>query len=141
MVCTTKERDIMSIKKSVVKSLKPGSYFILEDEPCRVVSIEKSKPGKHGAAKANIVAIGFFTGRKRNAIMPADRMVDVPIIDKRAATVVADLGENVSLMDTETYETFDVPKPDDSEITDKLVNNAEVEVWDLMGRKVITRVK
>ncbi|MFW9844582.1 MAG: translation initiation factor IF-5A, partial [Candidatus Thorarchaeota archaeon] len=75
----------MSIKKSDAKSLKPGSYFLIEGEPCRVVSIEKSKPGKHGAAKANIVAIGFFDNRKRNVIMPADRMVDVPIIDKRSA--------------------------------------------------------
>ncbi|MHA1216500.1 MAG: translation initiation factor IF-5A, partial [Candidatus Thorarchaeota archaeon] len=77
----------MSIRKTEAKTLKPGSYFIIDGEPCRVVSIEKSKPGKHGAAKANIVAIGFFDGRKRNAIMPADRMVDVPVIDKKSATI------------------------------------------------------
>ena len=131
----------MSIKKSEAKSLKPGSYFLIEGEPCRVVSIEKSKPGKHGAAKANIVATGFFDGRKRNVIMPADRMVDVPLIDKRSATVITDLGENLSLMDTESYETFEVPKPADDEIASKIELNAEVEVWDVMGRRVITRVK
>ena len=129
------ERDSMSIRKAVVKGLKPGSYFILDDEPCRVISVEKSKPGKHGAAKANITAVGFFTGRKRNAIMPADRMVDVPVIDKRSATIVADLGERLSLMDSETYETYEVEKPQDPEMADKIVNNAEVEVWDLMGTR------
>ncbi|MFW9931428.1 MAG: translation initiation factor IF-5A [Candidatus Thorarchaeota archaeon] len=131
----------MSIKKVVVKSLKPGSYFMIDDEPCRVVSLEKSKPGKHGAAKANIIAVGFFDGRKRNVIHPADRMVDVPVIDKRSATIIADLGENLSLMDTETYETYEVEKPTDQELADKIENNAEVEIWDVMGKKVITRVK
>ncbi|MFX1482553.1 MAG: translation initiation factor IF-5A [Promethearchaeota archaeon] len=131
----------MSIKKSEAKSLKPGSYFLIEGEPCRVVSLEKSKPGKHGAAKANIVAIGFFDNRKRNVIMPADRMVDVPLIDKTSATVIADMGETYSLMDSETYETYEVPKPTDEEIASKIQLNVAVEVWDVMGQKVITRVK
>ncbi|UCH03696.1 MAG: translation initiation factor IF-5A [Candidatus Thorarchaeota archaeon] len=132
----------MSIKKTVVKSLKPGSYFLIEDEPCRIVSIEKSKPGKHGAAKANITAIGFFDNRKRNVIMPADRMVDVPLIDKRSATIIADMGETLSLMDTgEPYETYEVTRPSDEEMAAKIQLNAEVEVWDVMGTRVITRVK
>ena len=131
----------MSIKKSEAKSLKPGSYFLIDGEPCRVVSIEKSKPGKHGAAKANIVAIGFFDNRKRNVIMPADRMVDVPLIDKTSATVIADMGETYSLMDSETYETYEVQKPSDDEIASKIELNVAVEVWDVMGTKVITRVK
>jgi translation initiation factor 5A len=131
----------LSIKKSVVKSLKPGSYFLIDEEPCRIVSIEKSKPGKHGAAKANITAIGFFDGRKRNVIMPADRMVDVPVIDKRSATVIADMGETLSLMDSETYESYEVERPKDPDMAGKIENNIGVEVWDVMGKKVITRVK
>jgi translation initiation factor 5A len=131
----------LSIKKTVVKSLKPGSYFIIDDEPCRVINIEKSKPGKHGSAKANITAVGFFDNRKRNVIMPADRMVDVPLIDKKSATVIADMGETYSLMDSETYETFEVEKPKDPEIADKIELNVGVEVWDVMGKNVIVRVK
>jgi translation initiation factor 5A len=131
----------VSIKKSEAKSLKPGAYFLIEGEPCKVVSIEKSKPGKHGAAKANITAIGFFDNRKRNVIMPADRMVDIPLIDKTSATVIADMGETYSLMDSETYETYEVPKPTDEEIASKIELNVAVEVWNVMGRKIITRVK
>jgi translation initiation factor 5A len=131
----------VSIKKSEAKSLKPGAYFLIEGEPCKVVSIEKSKPGKHGAAKANITAIGFFDNRKRNVIMPADRMVDIPLIDKTSATVIADMGETYSLMDSDTYETYEVPKPTDEEIASKIELNVAVEVWNVMGRKIITRVK
>ncbi len=131
----------MSIKKSEAKGLKPGSYFLIDGEPCKVVSMEKSKPGKHGAAKANIVAIGFFDNRKRNVIMPADRMVDVPLIEKTSATVIADMGETYSLMDSETFETYEVPKPTDPDVVSKIELNAAVEVWDVMGTRVITRVK
>jgi translation initiation factor 5A len=131
----------VSIKKSEAKGLKPGSYFLIDGEPCRVVSMEKSKPGKHGAAKANIVAIGFFDNRKRNVIMPADRMVDVPVIEKTSATVIADMGETYSLMDSETFATYEVPKPTEDEIASKIELNVSVEVWHVMGKSVITRVK
>ncbi|TFH06383.1 MAG: translation initiation factor IF-5A [Candidatus Thorarchaeota archaeon] len=131
----------MSIKKAEAKSLKPGAYFLIDGEPCKVVSMDKSKPGKHGAAKANIVAIGFFDSRKRNVIMPADRMVDVPVINKTAATIIADMGESYSLMDSETFETYEVKKPTDPEIAGSIDLNSSVEVWDLMGIKVITRVR
>ncbi|NHI89964.1 MAG: translation initiation factor IF-5A [Candidatus Thorarchaeota archaeon] len=131
----------MSIKKAEAKSLKPGTYFLIEGEPCRVVSVEKSKPGKHGAAKANIVAVGFFDNRKRNVIMPADRMVDVPLIDKTSATVIADLGETLSLMDSDTFETYEVPKPTDEEVASKIELNVAVEVWNVMDTKIIVRVK
>ena len=108
----------LSIQKKVVKTLKPGSYFMIDEEPCRVVSMEKSKPGKHGSAKANIVAIGLFDDRKRNVVMPADRQVDVPVIDKRSATVIADMGDSLSMMDVESYETYDIPRPTDEEIAE-----------------------
>jgi len=131
----------VSIKKSEAKSLKPGAYFLIDGEPCRVISIEKSKPGKHGSAKANIVAVGFFDNRKRNVIMPADRMVDVPLIDKTSATVIADMGETYSLMDSETYETYEVAKPTDEEIAAKIELNVAVEVWNVMDIRIIVRVK
>ena len=131
----------MSIKKSEAKSLKPGSYFIIDGEPCRVISMDKSKPGKHGSAKANIVAVGFFDNRKRNVIMPADRMVDVPLIDKTSATVIADMGETYSLMDSETFETYEVLKPADEEVAAKIELNVAVEVWHVMDVRIIVRVK
>jgi translation initiation factor 5A len=43
-------------------SLKVGSYIIIDNEPCRIVSYDHSKPGKHGSAKARVAAIGVFDG-------------------------------------------------------------------------------
>jgi translation initiation factor 5A len=37
-----------------VRMLKEGKYVIIDDEPCTIMSITTSKPGKHGAAKARL---------------------------------------------------------------------------------------
>ncbi|KAA0002839.1 MAG: translation initiation factor IF-5A, partial [Thermoplasmata archaeon] len=34
-----------------VRELKVNRYVIIDDEPCKIVSITTSKPGKHGEAK------------------------------------------------------------------------------------------
>ena len=94
-------------------SLKPGSYVLIEDEPCQVKSVEKSKPGKHGAAKVRVTAMGVFKETKKNLLKPTDASVNVPIILKGNAQVVAMMGTLVQIMDMTSYETFDVEKPKD----------------------------
>ncbi|RJS79096.1 translation initiation factor IF-5A, partial [Candidatus Bathyarchaeota archaeon] len=37
-------------KPMSVGSLRVGGYIIVDGEPCRIVDLTKSKPGKHGAA-------------------------------------------------------------------------------------------
>ena len=124
-----------------IGSIKVGQYILVDDEPCRVVEYEKSKPGKHGAAKARIVAMGFFTEQKRNVISPVDAKIDVPIIEKRSGQIIATIGENVQIMDLESYETFETPLPKDDELRSKLESGKEVEYWKLSGRSKIIRTK
>jgi translation initiation factor 5A len=52
------------------RELKEGRYVIIDDEPCVIKSIAKSKPGKHGAAKARVDAVGIFDGQKRSTVQP-----------------------------------------------------------------------
>ena len=131
----------MSIKKTIVKSLKPGSYFLIEDEPCRVISIEKSKPGKHGAAKARIVAIGVFDGSKRSIVKPVNANADVPLIEKKFGQIFSVTSQGVQIMDLETYEYIDTSLPEDEEIKNRLENGIEVEYWRILGRVKIVRIK
>ncbi|MEM7827910.1 MAG: translation initiation factor IF-5A, partial [Candidatus Aenigmatarchaeota archaeon] len=44
----------MAEKPVPVKDLNEGNYVMADGEPCRVVSITISKPGKHGSTKARI---------------------------------------------------------------------------------------
>ena len=103
----------MSKTVAEVRTLKVNRYIIIDDEPCKIVEYSTSKPGKHGEAKARIVAIGVFDGRKRSIVHPVTHKVQVPIIDKRNAQVIAVMGNEVQLMDLETYETFNVQIPED----------------------------
>src|SRR3989338_5961608 len=93
--------------------LKVGKYVIIEDVPCRVVSIDKSKPGKHGAAKMNVVAIGLCDNTKRSLMKPSDADVEIPIIERKRAQIVAVTGTSAQLMDLASYETFEVELPED----------------------------
>ncbi|TRO52903.1 translation initiation factor IF-5A [Candidatus Bathyarchaeota archaeon] len=124
-----------------VGELKVGSYIIIDDAPCKIVSYSKSKPGKHGAAKARIVAISVFDDAKKTIVKPVSAQVDVPIIDKKTGQVIALLPSAVQLMDLETYEMNEAPYPDDQELKDKLASGVEVEFWQILGRTRITRTK
>ncbi|MCJ7570267.1 MAG: translation initiation factor IF-5A [Candidatus Thermoplasmatota archaeon] len=120
-----------------VRTLKVGRYMIVDEEPCKIMSISTSKPGKHGEAKARIEAIGIFDGQKRSVVHPVKHKVSVPIIDKRSAQIVSIMGENVQLMDLETYETFEMKITD--EFKDQLQPGSEVLYLEALGRKKITR--
>jgi len=121
-----------------VRTLKVNRYMIIDDEPCKIMSISTSKPGKHGEAKARIEAIGVFDGQKRSVVHPVKHKIHVPLIDKRNAQIVALMGDNVQLMDLDTYETFEMPIPDDYK--GKLEPGNEVSYLVALGRKKITRV-
>ena len=120
-----------------VRTLKVNRYMIIDDEPCKIMSISTSKPGKHGEAKARIEAIGIFDGQKRSVVHPVKHKIQVPMIDKRTAQVVALMGSNVQLMDMETYETFEMVVPD--EYKGKLQPGNEISYLEALGRKKITR--
>ena len=120
-----------------VRTLRVNRYMIIDDEPCKIMSITTSKPGKHGEAKARIEAIGVFDGQKRSVVHPVKHKIHVPLIDKRTAQIVAIMGDNVQLMDLETYDTFEMPIP--SEFKGQLKPGNEVSYLEALGRKKITR--
>ncbi len=133
--------SVMSKTYATLGELKPGNYIIIDGEPCKIVEMSKAKTGKHGSAKAHVVAISLFTGAKKTMVAPVDTRVEVPIIDKRTGQVIADMGDSVQIMDMETYDTFEVEKPNDPELAEKLKPGVEVEYWVVMGRRMIVRVR
>lgn len=139
-ILLTGELDTMS-KPMDVGELRVGSYVIIDGEPCKIVSFSKSKPGKHGAAKARVVAIGVFNEAKKTIVKPVSAQVDVPLIEKKTGQVIALLPAAVQLMDLETYEMSEAPYPDEQELKDKLTSGVEVEYWQILGRTRITRTK
>ncbi|HEY6237795.1 MAG TPA: translation initiation factor IF-5A, partial [Thermoplasmata archaeon] len=79
----------MAWTQQEVRELKEGRYILIDEEPCRILSIQTSKPGKHGEAKSRIDAVGLFDGSKRSVVYPVKHKVQVPMIGKRQAQVLS----------------------------------------------------
>ncbi|MEM1619955.1 MAG: translation initiation factor IF-5A [Fervidicoccaceae archaeon] len=131
----------MGVNYVELGELKEGSFMVIDNEPCRVVEITKAKTGKHGSAKAHVVAVGLFSGSKKTLVAPVDQRVEVPVVLKRVAQVLADTGKSLQLMDLESYEVFEVEKPSDPELASKISVGAEVEYWEVMNRRLVMRVR
>lgn len=125
----------MSWQEAEVRELKVGRYMLIDDAPCKLVEITMSKPGKHGEAKARIVAIGVFDSQKRSIVYPVKHKVKVPIIEKKNAQVLSFANNEAQLMDSETFETFVLPV--DPQDADRIKPGTEVSYWETMGIKKI----
>ena len=130
----------MADKKIVsIGSLQKGNYIIIDDVACRVVDTQTSRPGKHGHAKVRMQAVGLIDGRKREIVKPGHENVEVPIVDKRTAQVLSIAGDTANVMDSETYETFDLKIPED--LKAEVVEGCNVLYWVILNQKVMKQVK
>ncbi len=129
----------MTTKIMGAGQLKAGSFLVLEGVACKVADVTLSKPGKHGAMKCRIVAIGILDEKKRDVVMPASENVEVPIIEKHSAQVLSVTGDKANVMDSESYETMDLDIPAD--LKESVTNGAQVLYWDILGQKVMKQLK
>ncbi len=122
-----------------VGELKKGDTIIIDDAPCKITDTATSRPGKHGHAKVNLMAVGIIDGKKRNVVMPGHDKVEAPIIEKKSAQILSVSGNKANVMDTATYETFEMDIPEELLATVK--EGVEVLYWDVMGTKMMKQVK
>lgn len=132
---------VSDYKYIAVNSVKEGNLVDIEGLPCKVVSIDKSKPGKHGAAKVRFVAVDIFTDKKCNLLCSGGEEVKSPVIHRGNAQVVASIGDKYQLMDLSTYETFESPAPLEAETRNKITNGCEVEYIKDEDKVRILRIK
>jgi len=71
--------------RAEIRTLKVGRYMAIDDDAYRILSISKSKPGKHGSAKARIELEDLFTGQKRSHVGSVSDTVQVPLLEKMVA--------------------------------------------------------
>ncbi|MEM1535358.1 MAG: translation initiation factor IF-5A [Candidatus Pacearchaeota archaeon] len=116
---------------------KEGTNVIIEGAPCTVKRIDISKTGKHGASKVRLEAVGIIDGKKRVVVMPGDERLEVPLIVKKRAQILALAEQKANIMDLESFETFDAAI--DPEIGQELKEGDSVEYWDVEGTKIIKR--
>ncbi|MBS3169331.1 translation initiation factor IF-5A [Candidatus Woesearchaeota archaeon] len=122
-----------------VGTLKKGDTIIIDGAPCKITDTATSRPGKHGHAKVNMMAVGLLDGKKRNIVMPGHDRVEAPIVEKKSAQILSVTGNTAHVMDMETYETYDMEIPE--ELKDQVKEGVEVLYWLVMGTRVMKQVK
>ncbi len=121
------------------KDLKIGRFVVVEGEPCKILEIQTSSPGKHGASKLRITAVGLFDNTKKVFLKPGDGNVEVPIVERKTLQVITVSGGAAQVMDPKTYEMIELPIPE--ELKGVVEAGKEVEVIETMGRILMQRVK
>ncbi len=100
-------------EQTEIGKLKEGRYLVIEEEPCKILSISTSKPGKHGAAKSRIDVVGIFDNMKRSIVQPVSAKIYVPIVERRNAQIISIAGNTVQMMDIKDFEMFEIDLPEE----------------------------
>lgn len=117
--------------------IRKGSHLMIKGHACKCVEVSTSKTGKHGHAKAHIVAIDIFSGKKMEDLCPTSHNLDVPFVKRTEYQLLmadAETGE-VSLL-TESGDTKDdlnlptlvkvgEPTDDDKKVTEEILKAQE----------------
>jgi translation initiation factor 5A len=128
----------MVLKIVDATELKVGSYALFDGETCIIKSVDVSKTGKHGAHKCRFDALAVISGKKKCLMMPGNDRVEIPMIDKRRAQVLALTPAGVSVMDADSFENFELPIPE--EFAGQIKDGMSIEYWDMEGIKLIKRI-
>lgn len=129
----------MGIKLQSVGTLQKGSYIVIDGVACKVTDTATSRPGKHGHAKVNLMAVGLLDGKKRNLVLPGHDNVEVPIIEKKDAQILSVANNVASCMDMETYETIELSL-DEDDVKDAKEGDILL-YWQILDDKVAKQIK
>ena len=98
--------------------LTKGSLVMMGDKPCKVTKTSKAKPGKHGSAKAIIVAVGILDDKKVEQSFGTSDMIDAPIVKRVEYPCLGMEGEFLQLQEESGELKEDVKLPTQSSLED-----------------------
>jgi translation initiation factor 5A len=127
--------EVAGTEKVEIRTLKVGRYCAVDDSAFKILKISKSKPGKHGSAKARLDLEDLFTGSKRSFVGTVTDKISIPIIEKGSATVTHIQGVDVHAMDAKTFEMMVLPLEDGL----NLESGGEIQWMEALGRFRIIR--
>ncbi|MCX8179625.1 MAG: translation initiation factor IF-5A [Candidatus Aenigmarchaeota archaeon] len=122
-----------------IKDLKKGSYVSIDGVPCKVDEISISKSGKHGHAKVRVDAIGLLDGVRKSIVKPADARVEVPMVVKKKAQVLAIIGNKAQLMSLDDYSMVELDIPE--ELQGKLKEGEEIFFFEIDSLRTLKQIK
>ena len=121
--------------RAEIRTLKVGRYVAIDNDAFKILGMSKSKPGKHGSAKARIELENIFTGQKRSHVGTVTDTIHIPMIEKGSAIITHFQGNEVHAMDSKTYQTLILPVDESM----NLQSGGEIQWMEAMGRYKISR--
>jgi len=127
------------IKVQKAGTLKEGNYILLNNIPCIITSLEMSKTSGRGVERARIEGQSIIDGRKIVELFSSQDNAQVPIVEKKNAQVLSINENKANVMDSETFETFDLDIPE--ELKNNIHEGDTVLYWIVMDHKVLRQMK
>jgi translation initiation factor 5A len=124
---------------SEIKNLKPNGFVLIDGTPCRVERVQVSSSGKHGHSKVRLDALGLLDNIRRSIIKPGDDVVDVPIVEKKRAQVLAIIGSKAQIMDLSDYSVFELDIPEERK--QDIKQGEEVDYFTVCDVKTLKELK
>merc|ERR1719463_803634 len=110
---------------------------MIKGHPCKVTDISTSKTGKHGHAKAHIVALDIFTSKKYEDLCPTSHNVEVPFVkrtefqllsadaDTHEVSLLLESGETKDDLNLPDFTKIGEPTDEDKKLAKNLVEAVE----------------
>ncbi|MDP6233036.1 MAG: translation initiation factor IF-5A [Candidatus Poseidoniaceae archaeon] len=118
-----------------IRTLKVGRFCVVDEEAYKILSISKSKPGKHGSAKARLELESIFTKKKISHVGTVTDSINVPMIEKGTAMVTHMEGNEVHAMNMRDHTMMILPMEDGLNIE----AGKEIMWMEALGRYKIIR--
>lgn len=118
-----------------IRTLKVGRFCVVDEEAYKILSISKSKPGKHGSAKARLELESIFTKKKISHVGTVTDNINVPMIEKGTAMVTHMEGSEVHAMNMRDHSMMILPMEDGLNIE----AGKEIMWMEALGRYKIIR--
>lgn len=83
--------------------------------------------------------MGLLDNRRRILIKPSGEEVEIPIILKKQAQILAIVGDKAQLMDLTTYEVFELDIPE--ELKGQLIAGNEINYFEISGIRTLKQIK
>jgi len=137
--------DVFPVQAGQVKK---GDIVMMDGFPCKCIEMTTSKTGKHGHAKAHLIGLDIFDGKKHEELCPTSHNMKGVVV-KRSEFKVLDINSDGQLSlimdDGSMKEDLDLPKDEDlaKKIRSLFDDGVEVTVvvTAAMGKEVITGFK
>tara|TARA_X000000368_G_C22612192_1_gene528470 strand:- start:207 stop:593 length:387 start_codon:yes stop_codon:yes gene_type:complete len=118
-----------------IRTLKVGRFCVVDDEAYKILSISKSKPGKHGSAKARLELVSLFSSKKISHVGTVTDNIYVPMIEKGTAMVTHLEGNEVHAMNMKDHTMMILPMESEMNIE----AGKEIMWMEALGRYKIIR--